>query len=168
MMPGPGQFKQLAWMLCLLLVAGCGFQPRGDSSGQLSSLSPVYIKGRAEYDPFVRELRKQLREAGVLLTQNKSEAASVLQIHQLKRKSSVFSVNSYNRALEYEVRYDLDFSFEQPPGRMRLKRQQLDNRSIVYMPGGALLGRIRESELQKADAYRDLAQRLIQRLQYAD
>ncbi len=151
-------------LLLLGLLAGCGFQPRGVNDVDLSALGPVRILGQGESNPLVRELRYQLQQAGAQVIDTTDGAATLIRIHQLKRKSSVFSVDKRNKALEYEVDHRVTYSVESPPGKMRLNHQQLRNRSIVYAPGGALLGRIREAELQKSDAYRDLVQQLLQRL----
>lgn len=154
------------WFLLLMLVllSACGFHPRGETARPAAAISPVYITGLPQHNPFVRELRHQLQLGGASLTEARDQAATVLDLGELDHKRSVFSVNANNKVVEYEIERGLRFSVERPPGNRVLKNQELSTRYIVYDPGGQLLGRTREAELRTRDAYRELAHRLLNRL----
>jgi len=156
---------RMAFLLGLvLLLTACGFHPRGESARPAAAISPVFLSGLPEHNPFVRELRRQMQLGGIRLTEERSQAATILHLGKLDRKRSVFSVNANNKAVEYEVRRSLRFSVEHPPGNKLLNDQDLSTGYIVYNPGGELLGRTREEELRTRDAYRELARRLVTRL----
>ncbi|HHH12821.1 MAG TPA: hypothetical protein ENJ98_01150 [Thiolapillus brandeum] len=149
-------------LLAVLLLAGCGFQPRGEVTRPPAAMEPLLLRGLAEHHPFLRELRRQLERAGVQLATSADEAGGVLRI-SLKQESRIFSVNANNAAVEYEYLFTLRFDAEQPPGTSA-GSGELQARRIVYAPGGQLLGRVREGEMRRRDVYSDLARRLIRRL----
>ncbi len=156
--------KGLSLLLLLILLSACGFHPRGETARPAAAISPVYITGLPQHNPFVRELRHQLQLGGVSLTEARDQAATIIELGQMDHKRSVFSVNANNKVVEYEIERGLRFSVERPPGNRVLKNQELSTRYIVYDPGGQLLGRTREAELRTRDAYRELVQRLLNRL----
>ena len=156
--------KSAFFLAILLLLNACGFHPREEAARPAAAISPVFIAGVPQHNPFVRELRHQLQLSGVSLAATRDQAATVLDLGELDHQRSVFSVNANNKVVEYEIERGLRFSVERPAGNTVLKNQQLSTRYIVYDPGGQLLGRTREAELRAQDAYRELAQRLINRL----
>ncbi len=154
---------RLASMLFLALaLTACGFHPRG-VQGDARAAGPVFIAGLPAGNLFVRELRHQLQLAGVAVTDDPGQAATVLRLGPVDRKRAVFSVNANNKVVEYEIRLRLPFRIEHPPGR-KGEMQYLESRYLAYDPGGQLLGRTREARLRQDDAYRDMSRRLIDRL----
>ncbi|BAO45639.1 LPS-assembly lipoprotein LptE [Thiolapillus brandeum] len=156
--------KKGFFVLALTLFLGaCGFHPRGGNGVDASGAGPVFIVGLAPGNLFVRELRHQLQLVDVAVTDDSSEAATVLRLGEIDRKRAVFSVNANNKVVEYEIRLRLPFRIEHPPGR-KAEEQYLERRYLAYDPGGQLLGRTREARLRQNDAYREMARQLIQRL----
>ncbi|RTZ73457.1 MAG: hypothetical protein DSZ00_06435 [Gammaproteobacteria bacterium] len=160
------RIRPAAWVLLVVavLLSACGFHPRGEITRPPADMQPLLLVGLPDYNDFMRELRRQLEQAGVSLAQGQKDAASVVRIKQLKKERRVFSVNADNKAVEYEILYILKFVAEQPPGTRLLDPPPLEARRIIYEPGGQLLGRVREAELREADVYADLARRLIRQL----
>ncbi len=152
------------FILCLvsLLLAACGFHPRGTMVHLPERMQPVRFIGLADYHPLMRELRRQLHTAGVKLAEGDEAPASVVRLI-LRQEGHIFSVNGNNAAVEYEYTYTLNYHVETPPGS-QARGGELETRRIVYAPGGELLGRVREGEVRERDVYSELAQRLIQRL----
>ena len=145
-----------------LMLSACGFHLRG-VQGDARAAGPVLIAGLPAGNLFVRELRHQLKLAGVALTDDPDQAATVLRLGSIDRKRALFSVNANNKAVEYEIRLRLPFRIEHPPGH-KGEQQYLESRYLAYDPGGQLLGRTREARLRQDDAYRDMSRRLIDRL----
>ena len=151
-------------LLLPLLLAGCGFQPRGELPRPPADMQPLYLAGMADSHPFLRELRRELQESGTRLADERSEAKGVIRIRRLHKERRVFSVNANNKVVEYEILYTLKFVAERPPGKRVLDAPPLEARRIIYEPGGQLLGRVREADLRERDVYADLARRLIRQL----
>jgi LPS-assembly lipoprotein len=149
-------------LLLALVLSACGFHPRG-VQGDARAAGPVLIAGLPAGNLFVRELRHQLKLAGVAVTDNPDQAATVLRLWPVDRERALFSVNANNKAVEYEIRLRLPFRIEHPPGR-KGEMRYLESRYLAYDPGGQLLGRTREAKLRQDDAYRDMARRLIDHL----
>ncbi len=165
MQPGRLSIRLWVWLLLpVMLLAGCGFHPRGELPRPPAKMEPVYLAGLADANPFMRVLRRELEQSGVQLADNPKKAGGVIRVRRLDRQRRVFSVNANNKVVEYEILYTLWFSAEQPPGTRILDAPPLQARRIIYEPGGELLGRVREAELREADVYADLARRLIRQL----
>lgn len=151
-------------LLLALLLAGCGFQPRGQIVHLPESMQPLFLAGLPESHEFMRALRQELERDGVRLAQSSDQAGALLRIRRLERDREVFSVNANNKAVEYELVYRLAFSLQAPPGSEPRKGEPLLARRIIYEPGGELLGRVREAKMREKDVYHDLARRLIRQL----
>jgi len=150
--------------LGLTLVGGCGFQPRGLTTGAAGLPSPIRIGGLATFDDLYRELDRQLGIAGVEVVAVAAEGSSLLAIANLKSDSRLLSVNSRNRAVEYELIEQASFALSSADGHQLLGPQTLTVMRILYRPEIAVLGSDREAELLRRDMREELAGRIIQRL----
>ena len=148
-----------------LLLSACGFQPRGQVP-QLQNLpQPVYISGVQAYSPLHRELSSQLRQAGVALAGDGKSAASLLRIHDRSSRRRVFSVDSNNRAVEFELEESLRFSLRHAAQGELIEDQTVRVLRILYRPGSEVLAREREETQLREDMRRELVGRIIRRLQ---
>jgi len=147
-----------------LLLGGCGFQPRGQATDAAAMPSPVFIAGISPYSDLARELRRQLAIAGVDVATSAAEGAAVLRIARWDRDSRLLSVNSRNRAIEYELEEAAVFSLHAQDGSELVGEQGAQVTRIQYRPETAVLGSSREAELLRGDMRRELAERIVRRL----
>ena len=159
------QRRLAALLLALATVslAACGFQPRGHSAGG-SIPSPITIRGIAEFSDLYRELSRQLKVAGVELAPPEAQGVTVLQIAGLNRDRRLMSVNSRNKAVEFELVEAVTFALRSAQGTQLVPPQRLQVTRIQYRPEIAVLGSSREAELLRQDMREELAGRIIQRL----
>ncbi len=150
-------------LLCLPLLA-CGFQPRGQATDLSRVPNPLAITGVRAYSPLHRELRDQLAVAGLQLAPTVAESAAVLRILRRDSDSRVLSVNSRNKAVEYELEESAQFALYDANGRELLAPQTIRVLRILFRPSNAVLGSDREGTLLREDMRRELVSRLIQRL----
>ena len=148
----------------MLTVNGCGFQPRGHSSAAADIPSPLVIRGAAEFSGLYRELSRQLQIAGVELSPPGTPGLPVLQISGVKSESRLLSVNSRNKAVEFELIELASFNLRSAAGKPLVPQQELKVIRIQYRPEVAVLGSNREAELLRRDMREELASRIIQRL----
>lgn len=150
-------------------ISGCGFQPRGHSSAAAGIPSPIVIRGIAEFTVLYRELSRQLEIAGVEPAPPGARDVPVLYISGTKADTRLLSVNSRNKAVEYELIENATFAMRSADGRQLVAPQELSVIRIQYRPEKAVLGSNREAELLRMDMREELAGRIIQRLaaQYA-
>lgn len=154
----------LGLLLMALGPAGCGFQPRG-SVPQIDGLAgPLYISGIARYSPLHRELSRQLRQAGLSLTDQGSEAGSLLRIADYRSERRLFTVDSRNQAAEYELEEALRFNLRSPSGAELVQDQTVRVLRILYRPNDEILARDREEQVLREEMRRELAGRMLNRI----
>lgn len=156
------------WLLAALsalLISACGFQPRGQALSLATAVpGPIYIRGIQPYSPLHRELERQLRTGGVEPAASAADSASILQFEQRDSDSRVLSVDSRNKAVEFELEESARFSLRAGDGTQLLGPQSVRVVRIQYRPEDAVLGSERERELLRDDMQRELAGRILRRL----
>ncbi len=158
----------LLLLISLLTLGACGFQPRG-AVPQLDNLpGPVYISGLDKFSPLHRELGHQLAEAGIRLTDEGSGAASLLRVRDHRSNRRVFTVDSDNRAAEFELEESLKFTIRQASGGELVREQTVRVLRILYRPADQVLAREREEEQLRNDMRRELVGRIIRRIKVQD
>ena len=149
--------------LLLLILTGCGFQPRGQSAQPAAALGPAIITGVAEHSPFYRILAEELDNSGVALG-NRETAVTRIHIMRLKSDRLVLSVDERGKTVEYELTENLEYRLTHPPESPPSASRLLSARRILFNPGTQLLGRSREEVMLRKDMYRDLSKQLINHL----
>jgi outer membrane lipopolysaccharide assembly protein LptE/RlpB len=151
-------------LLLLGLLGGCGYQLRGQHAGLDGLPQPLLIAGIAPYSPLGLELGRQLRQAGVQLTQEPTQAGAMLRISHYHEGSRLLSLDARNSAAESELEESLQFSLRRPgqdkavsPQTVRVLRTQLT-------PANQVLARAREEDQVRAEMRGELVRRLLQRL----
>ena len=160
---GP-RIARLITILAMLLVYGCGFQPRGHSMAAGGMPSPVYVSGIATFSDLHRELYRQLKIAGAEIAPVAAESAYILQITDVNADARLLSVNSRNRAVEYELIESATFGLRSAAGQQLVAPQRITVLRIQYRPERAVLGSNREAELLRQDMREELAGRIIRRV----
>jgi len=165
----PARMPLIASMLLLAiaLTAGCGFQPRGQTAGPAGAPGlpdQIQIRGLATYNDLYRELDRQLEVAGTEVLTTATEGAVRLQLSGVRSDSRLLSVNSRNRAVEYELIEEATFALQSPEGQQLIAPQHLRVLRIQYRPQVAVLGSDREAQLLRRDMREELAGRIIRRL----
>lgn len=160
----PHLTRWLVLVFLALTLSGCGFQPRGLTTTLSGVPSPVFVSGITSYSDLYRELGLQLKIAGVELVPSAAESASVLRITGVDSEARVLSVNSRNKAVEYELEESASFSLLASDGRELIKTQRVAVLRIQYRPEIGVLGSDREGELLRRDMRRDVAGRIVRRL----
>ncbi|MCB1790886.1 MAG: hypothetical protein KDJ24_11355 [Gammaproteobacteria bacterium] len=150
----------VALILTALSVGGCGFQPRGQGYNRLPS--QLYITGLSAFDPLYVELTRQLDIAGVTRAENVDGAAAVLRIIKRDSEARVLSVDSRNKAVEFELEESARFSLTRAQGETA-DEQTVRVLRIQFSPSNAVLGSERESVLTRRDMLRELAQKVLSR-----
>ncbi|MGB5602267.1 MAG: LPS assembly lipoprotein LptE [Gammaproteobacteria bacterium] len=150
------------FLLTFALVA-CGFHLRG-SYELPEHLSPVYLDKESMSLQLFRELRSTMKLSGAELTEDSTEAASVLKVDFEQQTRDVISVDTLGRAREYRLIYRLTFSLLTGEdvaidgSRIELTRNLLFNPETV-------LGVAEETEIIYNDIIADSARQIVQRMQ---
>ena len=126
--------------------------------------SPIYIRGITSFSDLHRELYRQLKIAGAQVAQTDAESASTLLITNAKQEARLLSVNSRNKAVEYELVEAATFSLRSTNGQQLVAPQKVRVLRIQYRPEIGVLGSNREAELLRQDMREELAGRIVRRL----
>lgn len=149
----------------LIVLAGCGFQPRGQVQGVSGIPSPLHVSGIRTYSALHRELKKQLEQVGVSVAANAAGSAAVLHIRKHDSDRRVLSVDSRNKTVENELEESARFELRSPDRQEVLATEQTARvLRIQFAPRETVLGNRREEDLLRQDMRRELAQRILQRI----
>lgn len=146
-----------------LLLHGCGFQLRGQVA-PLSLPGPMFISGLEPFSPMHRSLSEAFTQAGVELTNSTQQATSTLVIRDYKSDSRLFTLDSANRAAEYELRESLRFSLRSAALSDRTETQSLRVLRTLYRPNDQVLGRTHEEKALRDEMRSELARKILQLL----
>ena len=144
-------------------LAACGWQLRGAGGASLDGRA-VQVVDRAGSADLMVEVRRGVESAGGRYVESVAAADLVLVLHGEGDSREVLSVGTDGEIREYELRYRLEYSVQQPDGEQLVGRQSLrTNRAYPYDPAAAEAGRALERELLaelRADAVRPMMFRL--------
>ena len=151
--------------LALVSVAGCGFQPRGQSLAA-GHLGEVYVE--ASGAQLGAELRQFLDDVGVALAATPAAADVVVSISGERYEKRVLAVDANTgKAREYEVQYDVDYSARTRTGRTLFDNQRLSLTRDYVFDADAVIGKSREETALRDEMRRDAVQQILGRLDRA-
>jgi LPS-assembly lipoprotein len=147
--------------ICLLL-AGCGFQLQGAVTTP-AAMERTYIAAEDRYTPFYRELRSQLRAAGVDVVDTPSAATATLAVLVDENDQRVLSVSARNVPTEFEVYYSIEYALSS--GEQSLLAPQFITLTRDYTYDATLvLGKAREADLLRDAIVRDLVRLVLKQV----
>jgi len=149
-----------------LLLAACGFHPRG-SSPLPAEMSVIYIAGTGEFNALYDDLRTALESQGASITQERDKATAVLNILENKSTTDVLSVNLSGKALEYLISQRIHFEVTAADGHMLVDQQTVTaSRSMKFNSNSALSSE-REWETIRRELMRDVVNLAMLRISAA-
>lgn len=153
--------SKIMFGICLLL-AGCGFQLQGAVTTP-AAMERTYIAAEDRYTPFYRELRSQLRAAGVDVVDTPSAATATLAVLVDENDQRVLSVSARNVPTEFEVYYSIEYALSS--GEQSLLAPQFITLTRDYTYDATLvLGKAREADLLRDAIVRDLVRLVLKQV----
>ena len=128
-----------------------------------AEMGRTYIETSDRHSQFYRELRAQLRSAGVDLVDAAADASAVFSISYDETDQRVLSVSARNVPTEYEVYYSIEYSLD-AGAKSLLERQTLTlTRDYIY-DSTLVLGKAREEELLREAVVKDLVRIVLKQI----
>ncbi|KAA2286276.1 LPS assembly lipoprotein LptE [Arenimonas fontis] len=154
-------------LLCLaLLVAACGFRPRG-SLEIGSDLGPLRVQAGDPYSPLAQGVANALRRAGVELAGPGAGPTALLRLSGESLRTRPLTVDRSAKVREYETIYRVDLELRDATGAVRVPRQRIEiSRDFTY-DTGASIGTPAEQELIEDELRRDMQAAILRRLDAA-
>jgi len=153
---------QLIVASALLLCVSCGWQLQGVHHVS-ADLQPLYVQYVDTHSTFSRALQERLRNSGIQMAQNESEAKVVLQITREDAGHRVISVSARNQPLEYEIFYNVEFTLKPRAGELMLQQPLHASQSMTYDESHALAKQREENMLSESMAA-ELADQLLRQI----
>ena len=156
----------LTWLMvgcALLTLNSCGFRLRG-SAGVAVSLPATYVAGDAASAALLADLRRGVRDAGVVLVGKREDSRVVLTVTGEEKDRRVLSVGNTGAAQEYELRYAVTFTVVDHEGKKILPEQTVERLRAVSHTPAQVLAKGSEEELIYRDLLRDVVQGMVRRL----
>ena len=123
----------------------------------------TYVAAEDRYSLFYRELRSQLKAAGVALVDSPAEATGTLTITIDETDQRVLSVSARNVPTEYEVYYSVEYSLSS--GERSLLASQFLTLTRDYTYDETLvLGKAKEEALLREAIVKDLVRIVLKQL----
>jgi len=157
--PSMFQLTRYALCLCLVLLAGCGFQLR-QAAPLPAALSQVQV---VQLDPLgllSRQLERELVQAGARLAE--SDAAT-LEVVSERFDRRVLAVDSRARVSEYELELRVAFRLSDAAGKELIAREEFVLTRDYAFDELAAIGASQEEALIREELTRDAARRILQR-----
>ena len=151
-------------LLPLVLLAGCGFQLRGEARLP-EAMARTWLAVPDANSIFVRELAVRLEADGVELLSGPDPAAAALRIHRERLRSEPLTISGQARVREFVLIFELDFSLEDGAGEELIARETLRLTREYSFDEQAILAATREEEFLRADLRRAMAAQLLRRLE---
>jgi len=128
-----------------------------------ADMARTYIETQDRHSLFYRELRAQLRAAGVELVESATDATGILSILYDETDQRVLSVSARNVPTEYEVYYTVRYTIDAGENRLVEPQTLTVTRDYTY-DTRLVLGKAREEELLREAIARDLVRIVLKKI----
>ena len=142
-----------------LVLAGCGFQLRGQTSLPFASL---YVPGSS---PLAVELKRNIVSGTqTKIVESVTDSQAQLLIANEVREKVILSLNSAGRVREYQLRYKLAFRVIDGKGRDYLPLNEIALTRDISFNDAQILAKETEEALLYRDMQTDMVQQILRRL----
>lgn len=155
--------KLVIFLLATVLLAGCGFQLRGSSGGQLP-YERLYVDLPENSDIGIA-LRRQIAAHGAhRLADRRENATAIFQQVADRREKTILSLNASGQVREYRLQTNYSFRIVDPKGRELIPViPVILSRDITYNDN-VVLAKEQEEALLWRDINFDLVAQIMRRL----
>lgn len=151
---------RLAAVAALIAVTtGCGFQLRG--SNATSHLTALTVTTAVPYDEFTTAFEREMRQRNIA---NGGADSWQLIIMEQEIDQNVLAISDTNNAATYELELNVRFQALNPAGEVAIAPNTMHVVRYYEANNNRRLAMDRETQLLRNELYRDMARRLIERV----
>ena len=163
---GRGVLRYLALLCVVVLLPACGFHLRG-AIPLPKVMAITHVEGTAPLSDLGRTLTRNLRSAGVSLTEDPRAASALLIIQRSQMQRRVVSVNRTGLANAYELDYRLTYMLKAPDGRVLIAPRRISLlREYTFDPNN-VLAKGNEEDALRRDMIGFAVRQMLRQLQTA-
>lgn len=153
--------RMLAIVVLGLLIAGCGFQLRGQAKLPFETL---YV-AIPEISPLGVELKRNIiAGTHTKLVSAPAEAQAIFELTSELRDKIILSFDTSGQVREYQLRYRLGFRVRDAKGRDYLPQSEIRVTRDVSYSSTQVLAKESEEQLLYRDMQSDMVQQILRRL----
>jgi LPS-assembly lipoprotein len=151
-------------LLCLAVLAGCGFQLRGTgpNSGNLPFKS-IHVAA-SDNSNFANTLKRYIAASGTEVTSDPKAAEAVMEVLSERQDKSILSRNSQGRVREYTLQYTLRFRVKNNKNAEFLPASEIALRRTISFNESAVLAKESEETMLYRDMQNDMVQQVVRRM----
>lgn len=150
--------------LMLMLMAGCGFQLRGDASVP-EELQTLYIQGvNTQQDSFGLQLKREMKRNGIVVLEDYKEGAAIFTVLQNRFKRHVLSVGSSAAVREYEVEAWVEYQVSDANGELIAAKQRVEARRDYQFDRTQILAMDEQERVLREELNKQMVQSILRRL----
>lgn len=158
--------KQTRLLLLLtlpLLLAGCGFQLRGEADLP-AEMANTHMAVDDPYSTLARRVQTMLEQNGVSFV-GPGRATAILEIPENQVVTQVLTIADNARVREYRVSHTVKFRLVDAEGNELMEMQTLRQTREISFDEQKILASSREQEYLKEDLAENLARQIVNRLE---
>lgn len=161
------RIRTAVWTAIFLTLTACGFHLRGTATG-LEKLAPFAVELEAGNRALQEAVTRTLKSAGLALASGTVAANTVLVVEAERSDKRLAVVGGEGQALEYELRYDVQFHVLDGEGDTLLETQTVTLRRDHAMDRSRPLSIGAEQEAIWQEMREEAAYLMVQRLRGLD
>jgi len=160
----------MSWFRMILIVplfmAACGFQVRSTANFP-PEIAVIYIDTQDRFTDFYRELTTTIRDSELTLTDDPTEADTVIRVLQDETGRRVLTVSARNVPTEYEVYYIVRYSVLMGGEEVLTPQRLVRIRDYTY-DETLVLGKALEEDVLRRALSADLVGLMVQQIAALD
>jgi LPS-assembly lipoprotein len=131
--------KFLFFFLISLLLTGCGFHLRGQTTFA-PPLQRIYIKTQAPYSELTHNLRQYFQMSNIYVANSPSDASSILEIISENTSQQLVGVSGTQQTRQYNLTLSVTFAVTKPNGQVLVIPETLSETRVLPISSGQILG----------------------------
>jgi len=156
--------SRVVWAVFLVMLAGCGFQLRGEASVP-ESLKTMYLQGiNTQQDTFGVQLKRALIRNDILVLDEYQEGAAIFTVLENKHKRHVLSVSSNAKVREYELDAWVKFRITDDKGEVLAEEQRIEASRDYQFDRFQILAMDEQERVLLEDLHKQMVQSILRRL----
>lgn len=156
--------SRIAWGVFLLMLAGCGFQLRGEASVP-DSLKTLYIQGiNTQQDTLGLQLKRALIRNGITVVDDYQEGAAIFTVLENRYDRRVLSVASNATVREFELDAWVIFKVTDDKGNELSDVQRVEASRDYQFDRNQILAMDEQERVLREDLNKQMVQSILRRL----
>jgi len=152
------------WGVFLLMLAGCGFQLRGEASVP-EALKTLYIQGiNTQQDTLGLQLKRALVRNGITVVDDYQEGAAIFTVLENRYDRRVLSVGSNAQVREFELDAWVTFKVTDDKGNELSDVQRVEASRDYQFDRNQILAMDEQERVLREDLNKQMVQSILRRL----